>query len=152
MAGGTRRTVVASTVFWDASALVPLCVHQAKSAAAKQLYERHQVVVWWATPVEITSAVARLLRMKSIGPLDRSSALRIVSVLSETWSVIEPSTSLRARAQELVLTYDLRAGDSLQLAAALQWCGERPQGMKFLSADTRLFEAAMLSGFDALGL
>jgi len=34
------------------------------------------------------------------------------------------------------------------LAAALEWCEDAPQGRVFLTADRRLREAAMLSGFD----
>ena len=44
---------------------------------------------------------------------------------------------------------DLRAADSFQLAAALEWCEDDPQGRIFLTADRRLREAAWSSGFDA---
>jgi predicted nucleic acid-binding protein len=69
--------------------------------------------------------------------------------LAESWSVIPPSEILRTRAMEIVDRYDLRAGDSLQLAAALEWCESDPQGRVFLTADKRLRDAALLSGFDA---
>lgn len=49
-------------------------------------------------------------------------------------------------------SYDLRAADAFQLAAALEWCDGAPQGRTFLTADTRLFQAAILSGFDAVSL
>lgn len=41
-----------------------------------------------------------------------------------------------------------RLGDALQLAAALEWCEDSPQGRAFLSADRKLRESAVLSGFD----
>jgi hypothetical protein len=44
--------------------------------------------------------------------------------------------------------YDLRAADALQLAAALNWCEDAPQGRVFLAVDQKLREAAVLSGFD----
>jgi predicted nucleic acid-binding protein len=50
---------------------------------------------------------------------------------------------------QLVDRYDLRAADALQLAAALVWCEDLPQGRMFLTADKKLQQAAMLSGFDA---
>jgi hypothetical protein len=50
---------------------------------------------------------------------------------------------------ELVDRYDLRAADSLQLAAALEWCEGVPEGHVFLTIDQTLREAALLSGFDA---
>jgi predicted nucleic acid-binding protein len=132
--------------------LVPLCVQESKTARARLLYSQYEMVVWWAAPVEIASAIARLLRMKSIQPPDWTAALKIAAILSQAWSVIEPSQPLRARAEQLVQTYDLHAGDAFQLAAALQWCGNVPRGRTFLTADTRLFHAALLSGFDALSL
>jgi hypothetical protein len=45
--------------------------------------------------------------------------------------------------------FDLRAADSFQLAAVLEWCEDAPQGRVFLTADQTLREAALLSGFDA---
>ena len=50
---------------------------------------------------------------------------------------------------QLVDRYDLRAADSFQLAAALEWCDYTPQGRIFLAADQKLRDAALLSGFDA---
>jgi predicted nucleic acid-binding protein len=49
---------------------------------------------------------------------------------------------------ELIKRYDLHAADSLQMAAALQWCEGIPQGRVFLTADGRLRDAARLVGFD----
>ncbi len=63
--------------------------------------------------------------------------------------MIQPSDALRARALQLVDRYDFRAADSLQLAAALEWCEDAPQGRVFLTTDERLREAALLAGFDA---
>ena len=56
--------------FWDTSALVPLCVRQGITPRAIALYKLHDAVVWWATPVEIASALARLVRMKQLDPSD----------------------------------------------------------------------------------
>jgi predicted nucleic acid-binding protein len=110
------------------------------------------MVVWWATPVEIASATARLLRMNSIQLDEWRVAGKIAATLSDAWSVIEPSLAVRGRAEQLVQRYDLRASDALQLAAALEWCGDSPQGQAFLTFDRRLFQAALLNGFDARGL
>jgi predicted nucleic acid-binding protein len=65
------------------------------------------------------------------------------------WSVIQPSEAVRAKAMQLVDRYDLRAADALQLAAALAWFEDFPQGRAFLTADQKLREAALLNGFDA---
>jgi predicted nucleic acid-binding protein len=135
--------------FWDTSALVPLCVRQGITLQTIALYKLHDTVVWWATPVEIASALARLVRMKQLNPSDWARARKLANRLADSWSVIQPSDGLRAKSTQLVERYDLRAADSFQLAAALEWCEDDPQGRVFLTADGRLREAARSSGFDA---
>jgi len=140
---------VREIAFWDNSALVPLCVRQSMTPNAIALYRTHDVIVWWATQVEIASALARLVRTKRINASDCAKARKLANVLSDSWSVIQPSDALRAKSLRLVEQYDLRAADSLQLAAALEWCEDVPKGRVFLTADERLREAALLAGFEA---
>lgn len=152
MARRAGRTLRRTAAFWDTSALVPLCVRQSATARAISLYRTHDVVVWWATSVEIASALARLLRLGQIGPTDSSKARKLSETLARSWSVIQPSEALRNRALELVDRYDLRAADSLQLAAALEWCEGTPAGRTFLTTNGRLRDAALLAGFDTRAL
>ncbi|HTR23178.1 MAG TPA: type II toxin-antitoxin system VapC family toxin [Terriglobales bacterium] len=149
MARRTRGTVRGPSAFWDASALVPLCVHQSLTARVTALYRSYELIVWWATPVEIASALARMLRVGDISTNDHAKARDFAERVAQTWSVMQPSEALRALALQLVERYDLRAADSLQLAAALEWCDALPSARKFFSADTKLQEAALLAGFDA---
>jgi predicted nucleic acid-binding protein len=135
--------------FWDTSALVPLCVRQRATPAAVALYKTHDVVIWWATAVEIASALARLARMKQITPSDYTKARKLAKTLADSWSIVQPSDALRAKAMQLVERHNLRAADALQLAAALGWCEDAPHGQPFLTADDRLREAAEISGFDS---
>jgi len=148
MAGRAGKPVKRVSAFWDTSALVPLCVCQGITLRAIALYKSYEVVVWWATPVEIASALARLLRMRQIDSGDWAKAGKLAKSLADSWSVIQPSHALRARAARLVDRYDLRAADCLQ-AAALEWCEGISQGRVFLTADQKLRAAARLSGFDA---
>jgi uncharacterized protein len=138
--------------FWDASALVPLCVAQPATVRARALYDQYDAVVWWATPVEIASALARLVRMKQLSLADATSSRRLTKVLADEWSVIEPSYRLRGNAEQCVNRFELRASDAFQLAAAIEWGGDLPQSQVFITLDERLREAATLSGFDALPL
>jgi len=140
---------VREIAFWDTSALVPLCVRQSTTANAIALYRTHGAVVWWTTPVEIASALARLVRMKRINATDCAKARKLADVLSDSWSVIQPTDVVRAKALRLVDQHDLRAADSLQLAASLEWCEDVPKGRIFLTADERLREAALQVGFEA---
>jgi predicted nucleic acid-binding protein len=149
VAGRTGKPVTRVPAFWDASALVPLCVRQVITQRAITLYKAYDAVVWWATPVEIASALARLMRMGQLNTQDWAKASKLARSLSRWWSVIQPSDALRATSIQLVDRYDLRAADSFQLAAALEWCENTPQGCVFLTTDQKLRDAALLSGFDA---
>ena len=150
MAGRTGRPVVRTRAFWDASAVVPLCVRQGVTPRALAFYKIYDTAVWWATPVEVASALARLLRTKQIDSSNWNKARKTAAGLADSWSVIQPSDVLRAKSIQLVERYDLRAAHSFQLAAALEWCEDVPQGRIFLSTDQKLREAALLTGFDAL--
>lgn len=148
MAGRAGRPIERPLAFWDTSALVPLCAHQGITPRVVALYRNYGVVVWWATPVEIASALRRLVRMKQLVPDDWATSRRLAGDLAESWRVVQPSNFLRAGAAQLVDRYDLKAADALQLAAALEWCENIPQDRVFLATDSRLREAAVLSGFD----
>src|SRR5712692_9282740 len=102
MAGRTGKPVARVPAFWDASALVPLCVRQGATPRAISLYKTYHPVVWWATPVEISSALARLMRMKQLDARDWAKAGKLAKSLAGWWSVIQPSDALRATAIQLV--------------------------------------------------
>ena len=138
-----------SLAFWDTSALVPLCAHQGITPRVVELYLSYGAVVWWTTPVEIASALRRLVRMKQLTSQDWVTSRRLAADLAAAWRVVQPSNSLRAGAAQLVDRYDLKAADALQLAAALEWSEHIPHAKVFIAADQRLREAAVLSGFDA---
>jgi predicted nucleic acid-binding protein len=144
-AGPLARTFA----FWDASALVPLCVEQRITPNVGRLYKSYPAVVWWATPVEIASALARLVRTREISSVECTKARQVAAALADEWSVIQPSNVLRDHATGLVDRFDLKAADAMQLAAALDWCENVPRGEIFLATDQRLREAAVFCGFDA---
>jgi prevent-host-death family protein len=68
MARRTREPLARVPAFWDTSALVPLCVYQSMTPRAMVLHKSHTVVVWWATPVEIASALRGLAACNKLTP------------------------------------------------------------------------------------
>ena len=138
--------------FWDASALVPLCVHENSSREAQLELRQSLQVVWWASSIEVHSAVARLHRQGKLRDVEKNGALARLDVLSRAWREILPSDSLHDLARQLLDTYKLRAADSLQLAAALTWCQHRPSRRACLSADQRLSKCATAAGFSVIAL
>jgi hypothetical protein len=136
-----------STAFWDSSALIPLCIQEQTSNRAKKLAKQFMPVVWWTAAVEIHSAIARLYRSGELEDGDKRAALDRLLVLSRGWREILPSDKLRDQAETLLDTYSLRAADSLQLAAAMIWCQQKPARRTVISSDVRLCEAAAQAGF-----
>jgi predicted nucleic acid-binding protein len=105
------------------------------------------MAVWWATHVEIASALVRLLRRQEITASDHAHALLQAEGLASLWRVVEPSAKVAHDARSLLELYPLRAADALQLAAAMEWCEGKAKGNVFLTFDLRLREAAGLAGF-----
>mgnify|MGYP001548249582 CR=1 FL=1 len=136
--------------FWDSSALVPICVRQQASPLVHRLLGRYEVVVWWATAVEVRSALERLLRLKELSATDHSGAERRLEQLRSVWTEIQPEKALRSDAERLLTRFPLRAADALQLAAAMTWAMDRPHGRAFISGDLALLEAAQRLGFQAI--
>jgi predicted nucleic acid-binding protein len=135
------------TAFWDASALAPLCIQEARTSQVRQHLRRFAPVVWWGSVVEVHSAIARLHREAAIAPSERDGALARLALLGQGWREILPDDAVRNLAGTLLDTYTLRAADSLQLAAALIWCQQRPEGKTFICGDQRLCDAAKSAGF-----
>jgi predicted nucleic acid-binding protein len=134
--------------FWDASAIIPLCCSQPATAQGRRLQrEVTRVVVWWGTPLEARSAFARLVREGWLTAEERVKAIRLLRHLRLGWDEIQATEKVRALAQELPDAHVLRAGDAVQLAAALVWCRERPQHRPLIAFDDRLRTAAAALGF-----
>jgi len=138
--------------FWDASALVPLCVHENSSRQAQSHLRQSMPVVWWASPVEVHRAIARLHRLGRLKDVDKKGALSRLDMLKRGWREILPSDTLRELSTRLLETYELRAADSFQLAAALTWCQQRPGRRTFICADQRLSKSAAAAGFAVVEL
>ena len=138
-------------MFWDASALVPTLVPEVRSVATVSLLRAdRQVILWWVSPVECQSALYRQHREDKIPHDLLNEALVRLRGLVEDADFIAPTIGLRERAGRLVASHPLRAADALQLAAALVWCDEAPQGAAFVCLDDRLREAAHREGFAVL--
>ena len=139
--------MVRTTAFWDASALVPICMQQTASAQARANLRKYTPIVWWGTAVEIHSAISRAHRHGALNDAAKQGALTRLNLLAQGWKEITPSDALRSLAEDLLDQHSLRAADSLQLAAALRWCHQRPARKTFLCGDKKLNDAAALVGF-----
>ena len=134
--------------FWDASAVVPLLLRQKSSATLRLFYrKRPDVVVWWGTAVETESAISRLERSGELTQGEGEGARRRLLELEAGWTEVEPSEAVKSTARRLLRVHDLRAGDSLQLAAAVIFADGEPRSVPVVCLDARLSAAARREGF-----
>jgi hypothetical protein len=134
--------------FWDSSALVPLLLAEPATDALVATYKADtDVVVWWATPTECTSAIARLEREAALSPDGAAEALLRLDALSLGWLQVEPLDEVREVARRMLRVHPLRAADALQLAAAYLASERRPSTLAFVSLDARLAGIARKEGF-----
>jgi predicted nucleic acid-binding protein len=134
--------------FWDSSAVVPLLVRQPASPEVDRwLAQDREVALWTLTPLEVTSAIWRLVRE---GALESGEALaadgRADEMAAASHTVVDVD-AVKARARRLLRVHTLRAADAAQLGAALVWASDRPDGRVLHTLDERLAAAAMREGF-----
>ena len=134
--------------FWDSSAVVPLLVRQKSSATVDAWLEADPgVALWTLSPIEIVSALWRLVRE---GALPEEDALRGESRSGELVAashVVVDIEAVKLRAGRVLRVHPLRAADALQLAAALVWGGDQPRDRILHTLDDRLAAAARREGF-----
>ncbi len=141
--------------YWDSSAVVKLCLAEDRTDVADALAAEDPVfAVWWATPVECASAIARRRREGILSPAHELAAIEALDRISETWVEIQPGQLVRSHAFRLLRVHPLRAGDALQLAAALVWAGVPATGpvpgAELVTFDEQLADAARLEGLEVL--
>jgi predicted nucleic acid-binding protein len=130
---------------------VPLLVEEAVTESLCELYLQEEgIVVWWGTPVECASALARLEREERLSPRGTTRALQRLDQLARGWHRIEPVEPLQRLATRLLRVHPLRAADALQLAAALLASEGRPAALGFVCLDDRLTVSAQREGFAVL--
>lgn len=134
--------------FWDSSAVVSLILREPETDRVVAVFEADpEAVIWWATPVECASAVARHRRDGVITIEEEARFLDRLDRLRESCHEILAGDELRRIARRLLRVHPLRAADALQLAAALTWTGSPPfEGAELVTLDDRLAEAAALEG------
>lgn len=134
--------------FWDSSAILPLIIKEDSTARMTRSYsEDPDIVVWWATEVECISAVTRLERTGDVNATAVTDVLKRLSRLKGNWNEVQPVESVRKTAKRLLRVHDLRAADSLQLAAAIEASEGQPDSVDLMTLDDRLSGAARREGF-----
>jgi predicted nucleic acid-binding protein len=134
--------------FWDSSAVVPLLVQQAQSDLATRWLEQDgQVATWTLTPVEVASALWRLVRDGELAEATALEADQRAQEFSAAAHTVVDVEAVKLAARRLLRVHPLRAADAAQLGAALLWAGGRPHDRVVHTFDERLARAARREGF-----
>jgi uncharacterized protein len=134
--------------FWDASAIVPLLVFETSTRRIQSLAAQDpDLLVWWASPVECVSALARRERDGALDGRAMATAIQRLQILAAGWHEIDPSDLIRDAANRILRVHPLRSADALQLAAAFAAAERRPSSLEVITLDGRLADAARKEGF-----
>ena len=134
--------------FWDSSAVMPLLVGERSTRSVLSEMDRDpEMIVWWATQVECVSALARLERDAKLDSAGMTAAVDRLDGLIRAWQEIQPADRVRQTATRLLRVHVLRAGDALQLGAAIAAAEDRPASLEVVTLDDRLAKAAQREGF-----
>ena len=134
--------------FWDASALVPLLVSEAATEPVTAVAAGDPtMLVWWGTPVECVSAIARLERDSALDGDGVIEALDRLRRLADAWHEVDAGDGVREAAVRFLRVHAFRAADALQLAAAFVAAERRPPQLELVTLDDRLAAAARKEGF-----
>lgn len=139
------------TAFWDASALVPLCVHEAASRQARSHLMGFAPVVWWGVSSKFAVRFAASIATSRYQTSTNKEPWLVWHYWIAVGGKFFPMTKSATWQSSPWTKYSLRA-DSLQLAASLIWCEQRPSKRNFICGDHRLALAADSAGFSVLEL
>lgn len=138
--------------FWDSSAVLPLLVPERRSdELGALLRDDPATAVWWATPVECGSALARLEREGRLTEAGWRAASERLLEAGRGWTEVPPIERVRDQAIRLLRLHALRAAGSLQLAAAIVLSDFEPRTLPFVTLDQTLAAVAGREGFEVLG-
>jgi predicted nucleic acid-binding protein len=76
-----------------------------------------------------------------------AQALERLDALALAWQEVQPIARIRQVAVRLLRVHGLRAGDALQLGAALAAAEDQPASLPLVTLDDRLARAAEREGF-----
>lgn len=134
--------------YWDSSALVPLLVMEQSSSRMKELLAADSAIAtWWGTAVECASAVVRMGRDGTLTSAAMGEAFERLRHAASGWTEVPATAGVRDQAVRLLRVHRLRAGDALQLAAAIVAADFETGTLDFVTLDTHQAGAAEREGF-----
>jgi uncharacterized protein len=137
-------------VYLDASVLVKRYVAETGSDEVNALIAGASVVGTAAiSRAEVSSALAKAIRMGLLSQEEAASALQVFNAEWESLIRLQMTEALISRAATLAWEHGLRGYDSVHLAAAIFWQDILGDTIMLASYDRQLWEAARVTGLIA---
>jgi predicted nucleic acid-binding protein len=131
-----------SLAYFDTSALAKNYIREAGSARVRALLTSYEFLSSAIAPIELSSAIQRRHRRGEITAMNYNSLIAKVNADKSFWQLIEPVPQVLSKAEDLVVSYNIRTLDSIHLASALILQESLSMPLPFVSADNRQIEAA----------
>ena len=131
-----------SLAYFDTSALVKNYVQDASSIRVRELLGHYEFVSAAIAPIELYSAVRRRYRLGEITKPNYNSVLSRVKQDRVFWQLVEPVPLVLAKAEEIVVGYNVRTLDAIHLASAIIIQESIGAQLPFITADERQLTAA----------
>jgi uncharacterized protein with PIN domain len=115
-------------IFWDSSAIIPLCVTEPSSATVKSILAGDpSAVVWWTTRTECISALARQIREGGITLAGERQARDVLHKFASTWIEIQPTNSLGPRRRKAAWRPRAESGGRVSVGCGAAMVSRRNQ-------------------------
>jgi uncharacterized protein len=131
-----------SLAYFDTSALVKNYVREAGSSRARALLTSYEFLSSAITPIELQSAVQRRHRQREINQPNYKSIISRVAGDRSYWQLVEVVPQVLSKAEELVVSENVRTRDAIHIASAMIIQESFPTRLPFISADERQLAAA----------
>jgi predicted nucleic acid-binding protein len=137
-------------IYLDASALVKRYIFEQGSAEVDLLIvDAQSIATNLISRAEVSAAIMRAARLQILRQADAKQALDNFRSEWESLQRLPVNETTVARADALVVEYDLRGYDSVHLAAALIWQEALDETIVMATFDDKLRRAAQESGLNA---
>ena len=138
--------------YFDTSALVKRYVAERGSLQVRALLRRHDFLSSSITPVEVVSALCRRRRSGDLSEENFRRLFRRVQNDRVRWELVEVSSLVLDRAEELLheTTLSIRALDAIQVASWMIFQAASSIQIPFVTGDARQRDAATHLGLDVL--
>jgi predicted nucleic acid-binding protein len=136
--------------YFDTSILVKRYVRESGSTQAHALLRRHRFLSSALAPVE---AISALSRRRAAGDLSQRHFLSIQTRLQKDrayWELVEMSSLVLTRAEDLIAQVALRTLDAIHVASALVFQAASGLHIPFITGDGRQRDAAEQFGLEVI--